>query len=97
MMAKNHSSSPYVAIWAVLVVCLAVSLFFAKMHHPGLALTLIFSVAAFKAALVAAYYMHLKMESALTWTIVLSGIAVVAIVFVGLIPDIVYQFGRMSP
>jgi caa(3)-type oxidase subunit IV len=84
---------PYVAIWAVLIAALLVSLVLASLHHPGVAAALIFTIAAVKAYLVLAYYMHLKFEPRFIVLIVVGGIVCMAILFFGLTPDIVHVYG----
>ena len=53
-----------------------------------LAVLIALSIAGFKAALIAFYYMHLRFEKALIYGIVLVGIVTVAILAVGIFPDI---------
>lgn len=88
----------YTLTWVVLIVCTLLSLAFAHVfgHGPTLAFA-VFSVAAFKASLVARNFMHLKAEPLFIGVIALTGLAIVVLILVGMIPDIVFQFGRMSP
>lgn len=82
-----------VAIWVALLFFLGLSLAIAGLGNVALATSLIFSIALLKAGLVVAYYMRLKWEPRYILGILLSGVAVVAILYFTLIPDIVYQYG----
>jgi caa(3)-type oxidase subunit IV len=84
---------PYVAIWAVLIAALLLSLLLASFHHPGVAAALIFTIAGVKAYLVLAYYMHLKFEPRFIVLIVVAGFLCMAILFFGLTPDIIHVYG----
>lgn len=90
----GHSHPNYVAVWAVLVALLAVGIAVGFVGHPVLGTVLVFAVAIAKAFLVAANYMHLKFEPLLVRVVFLSAIASFLVVLIGLIPDIVYGFGR---
>jgi caa(3)-type oxidase subunit IV len=90
--ARRHPN--YVAIWGVLMAALLVSLFLAYMQHAFLAACLIFLVAIVKAFLVVAFYMHLKFEPAHVVAIVFAGVLALAVLFLGLYPDIVHVYGR---
>lgn len=93
--AHGHlSTKQYVAIWGVLLALLFLSLGFGRVGHAGLAVTLIFGVAAVKAALVLAFYMHLKFEPRFVQLVLLFGLACVLILAFLLVPDIVYVYGR---
>jgi len=89
-----HPHPNYVLVWGVLVVLLVLGISAGWVGHPVLATALIFSVAALKAFLVAANYMHLRFEPWFIRLIVLGGLACVVIVLVALIPDVVYVYGR---
>ncbi|MFO1464479.1 MAG: cytochrome C oxidase subunit IV family protein [bacterium] len=86
----------YINIYIVLLASVGVSALLSVIGHTRLAVIGIFSVAIVKAGLVLGYYMHLKDEK--NWVKLMLGSAVVCLVilFVGLIPDIVHVFGRMS-
>ena len=86
----GHPHPNYVAVWAVLVVLLAVGITMGFVRDPVLGAVLVFAVATAKAFLVAANYMHLKFEPLFVRVILLGGIACVLIALIGLIPDIVY-------
>jgi cytochrome c oxidase subunit 4 len=83
----------YVAIWGVLMVALGASLVLAYLEHAALAAALIYAIAVVKAALVAAYYMHLKFEPRFVVLSLIAGIACLFILFAGLLLDIVHVYG----
>lgn len=91
--APDRRHPNYVAIWAVLMTALIFSLFLAYLHHAQLALLLIWLVAIVKAFLVIAFYMHLKFEPAHVAAILIAGVLALAILFFGLVPDIVHVYG----
>jgi cytochrome c oxidase subunit 4 len=88
--SARHSHPNYVAIWGVLVAALVVSILMGEMQLPVVTAVLIFSVAIAKAFLVAAYYMHLRFEPAFVVAIVVTGLACLYVLFVGLVPDLVF-------
>ena len=87
----EHSHPNYVAIWGVLVTALLVSVLMGYMNLPVLTAVLIFSVAIFKAYLVIAYFMHLKLEPFFIVAILVTGLACLYCLFFGLVPDIVFS------
>jgi cytochrome c oxidase subunit 4 len=89
----EHKHPNYVAIWAVLLVALIVSLLLAYLEHAALAIGLIFAIAIVKAALVAGFYMHLKFETRYVIVAIAAGIVALGILFAGLFPDIVGVYG----
>lgn len=89
---KSHPS--YVAIWLWLMALLGASIGLGYLGHAVLATILIFGLAAVKAYLVAVYYMRLKFEPRYVAGILLTGVLVIVILYFGLVPDIVYQYGR---
>jgi len=91
--APRRRHPNYVAIWGVLMGALVVSLGLAYMEHAFLAALLIFLVAIVKAFLVVAFYMHLKFEPGHVIAIVIAGLLALAILFLGLVPDIVHVHG----
>jgi caa(3)-type oxidase subunit IV len=83
----------YVVIWAVLVGALLVSLLLGLLGHATLAVAAIFTIALVKAYLVAAHFMHIKLEPRFVKVILLGALAVVTILYFGLVPDIVWVYG----
>ena len=85
----------YFAVWIWLVVLLFVSVLAVRLPFAqGLTTTLIFLVAAAKAALIGTYFMHLRTESALIRAIAVVPVLLFAVMLVSLIPDIVVNSGR---
>jgi len=82
----------YVIVWAILVLLLVVGLTIFVLPIPReAAVTLIFGVAAIKAALVLRNYMHLKREHLLIYAIVLIPTLFLLGFAITLIPDIVFR------
>lgn len=91
--ARPHRHPNYVAIWGVLVVLLGLSVGVGRLGHTVLATVLIFLVAAMKASLVAAYYMHLRFEPRWLTIVMACAVAYMVVLFAGLFPDIVRVYG----
>lgn len=82
-----------IKIWVVLLVALGVSLALSSLHYPALATSLIFAIAIIKAFLVLWYYMGLKNEPGYIGWILMMGLVFMAVLFVGLVPDMMYVYG----
>lgn len=82
-----------VTIWTILLALLGVSIALGYWGSAVLATTLIFTVAVFKAVIVAAYYMRIKWEPKYILGILLGAVGLVLILYFTLMPDIVYQYG----
>lgn len=91
--APERRHPNYVAIWGALMGALILSLLLAYLEHAWLAALLIWLVAIVKASLVIAFYMNLKFEPAHVVAIVVAGLLALAILFFGLVPDIVHVYG----
>lgn len=87
------SKSFLIKIWVILLVALGVSLALSYLHHPALATSLIFAVAIVKAFLVLWYYMGLKNEPGYIGWILVTGLVFMIVLFVGLVPDMIYVYG----
>ena len=88
----RDDSRLYIVVWALLVILLIGGLtIFALPISREMAATLIFGVAAIKAALVLRNYMHLKHEHLLIYIIVLVPALFLLGFAIALIPDIVYR------
>lgn len=92
--AKVHTAGFYIKIWVALLIMLGVSIAIADIGHPIIATTMIFGIAIIKAILVTFFYMGLALEARYIPWIVISGLVVVIILFFGLMPDIVYIYGK---
>jgi len=97
MNAKTNvpAHTNYTAIYVMLLALVFVSFGFYMIKSKLIATVLIFVVAFIKAAMVGSFFMHLRFEPKTILTIVLSSLLIVALVLFGLIPDIVYQFGKI--
>ena len=85
---SEHAEPNYWMVWLSLAVLTVVELLVAQVQ--GARAFVIFSLCALalvKAALVAAYFMHLKFEKYALILIVLSPLLLSAIMYVGLVPD----------
>lgn len=90
--AKHHHPN-YVMTWAALVVLLGVSIGCGYLGHSVLATILVFGVSAVKAVLVGSNFMHLRSASKVPVMIAISGLAVILLFIVALLPDIVFVYG----
>jgi caa(3)-type oxidase subunit IV len=91
MSTTPHARPNYVAIWAWLVFLLIISM--AAVYLPfsqTATVTMIFVVAAVKAFLVAANFMHLRFEKRLIHVIAIVPVILFIIMTITLLPDIVY-------
>ncbi|MFQ5876342.1 MAG: cytochrome C oxidase subunit IV family protein [Acidobacteriota bacterium] len=90
MAGAGHARTDYALIYGWLVGLLLVSLLavYLPFSQP-VTVTIIFLVAAAKAALVAAYFMHLRFERRLIYAMVLTPLTLFVIMTLTLIPDIV--------
>ncbi|MBI3126376.1 MAG: cytochrome C oxidase subunit IV family protein [Candidatus Tectomicrobia bacterium] len=89
MKEEGAHGSPYLLIWIYLVV-LALASVAASLVLPKAAAELtIYLLAVVKAILVALYFMHLKVERFFIHSLTLIPLALVLVLFLGLIPDIV--------
>ncbi len=86
--SNDHAEPNYWGVWAALAILTVVELIVAKASIPKV--VMVFSLCALalaKAALVAAYFMHLKFEKYALILVVLSPLVLSAILYVGLVPD----------
>ena len=86
---SDRTRPNYLAIWAWLVILLAISLVavYLPFSH-GVTVTFIFIVAAVKAFLVAANYMGLRVEERFIQWIAIVPLILLVILVLGLIPDV---------
>ena len=86
--ADDHAEPNYWMVWLALAVLTVIELLVARVQ--GVRGFVIFSLCALalaKAALVAAYFMHLKFENSALILVVLSPLVLSGILYVGLVPD----------
>lgn len=87
-MAKNEDTL-HLAVYLALLALTAVTVGSAFVGvGPLLGVTFALGVAAAKAALIVWYFMHLSHEKALLWGVAAVGAVAVAILAVGILPDI---------
>ena len=83
----------YVKVWGILVVLLAVSVLGPLMEIPLLTLITAFGIAIVKTLMVAANFMHLKLEIRYIWFLLIAALLAMLVLFVGLSPDITKHEG----
>ena len=96
MTSNTHPHPPYIRIWFILLAALAGSLVLGLWAGSKVMIAIIFAVAAVKAFLVLTYYMHMKFEPQWIRLIGAGAIAVVAICYFGLLPDIQWGYATLS-
>ncbi|MEE9275201.1 MAG: cytochrome C oxidase subunit IV family protein [bacterium] len=90
MAADGDSHPSYFLVWMYLVILVLVSVACAYLIPGAAGQAAIFLLAGAKAVLVGFYFMHLRAERILIHSLALVPLLVVLILFLGLIPDIVY-------
>ncbi len=94
MSTDTEHSVSYQTIFYVLMAALFVSLAIGHLADGNVwANGVIFVIAFAKAYLVASYFMHLSVEPRFIKVLVVALMTVLAIFFVGLVPDVVWVFG----
>jgi caa(3)-type oxidase subunit IV len=86
----------YNTVFALLVGAFAASVVIAQAMAGSVAVFLIFSIAVVKAWLVLNYFVHLRAEPRWVKVLVLGVLTLLAILYVGLVPDIVWVYGGGS-
>jgi cytochrome c oxidase subunit 4 len=89
MSEATHHHPNYVAVWIWLVLLAAVSVVLSilPLSQP-ITLLLIFEAAVVKAVLVVIYFMHLKFERLLIYSLIIIPLAFFGILLLVLVPDI---------
>ncbi|MBI5514149.1 MAG: cytochrome C oxidase subunit IV family protein [Deltaproteobacteria bacterium] len=93
MTEAHDSDRGYVVLWGILLGALGISLVLGLLAGRGAAVAAIFAVALGKAALVLYRFMHLKDEPRWIRAIFYGALSVLAVLYVGLLPDIARVFG----
>lgn len=93
MSDQAHPPVNYVTIWVILAVALVASLALGILAPSPWVVGIIFAIAAVKAYLVAAYYMHLRVEPMYVKVMVGGLVLLLLILYAGLVPDIVWFYG----
>lgn len=89
----SSSDRHYLIVWALLMGALGVSLALGAAGHHGALVATIFAVAVAKAGLVLTHFMHLRLAPRLPRLILVGAVAVVVVLYLGLLPDITWVFG----
>ncbi len=84
----------YGAIWFTLVVLLGISLLGPLTGSTAFVLLLAFGIAVVKAGMVAAWFMHLAVERRLIWFLMITALALMAVLFFGVAPDVMRDQGQ---
>jgi caa(3)-type oxidase subunit IV len=90
----SHGTSYYVKIWALLLGLLVVSIMGPMIGVKILTLITAFGIAIVKALIVAAYFMHLKIERRYIWYMLYTMLILVFLFFVGVASDVMKHDGR---
>jgi len=98
MSKGDHKEPNYMGVfWALLILTLAeVGIFYLNVPRLVLIVSLV-AMALAKAALVAAYFMHLSLEKRTLALIVITPLVLSCILLIGLVPDSNYSFQRSEP
>ena len=93
-MAASHTATPYVKVWALLVLLLSISLLGPLIEIPAVTLITAFGIALVKAFLVAVYFMHLHIEKRYIRYMFYSMLLMVGLLFAGTVTDIMQPAGH---
>ena len=94
----EHAEPNYWGVWLSLLILTIVELWVAKAPMPKAAVVFaLCALALAKAALVAAYFMHLKFEKYALILIVMSPLLLSAILYIGLVPDATTHIHWLPP
>ena len=86
--AKDHAEPNYWGVWLALLILTILELGVTKLPIPKfIEIFALCALALTKAAMVAAYFMHLKFERGALILIVMSPLLLSAILYIGLVPD----------
>ncbi len=90
--AAERAHPSYVAIWVWLVLLMVAGVLASRLPLAHtMVVTLIFTIAAVKAALVGLYYMHLRFERGVIYAMALVPLALVVVLTFLLLPDFVFH------
>jgi heme/copper-type cytochrome/quinol oxidase subunit 4 len=88
-METTYSASDSLRTWVVLVILFLIGVAAVGLGlSRGLALTLIFAAAIVQAYVIIRYYMKMRSEDLIIWTLVLLPVATVIVLAFVLVPDI---------
>jgi caa(3)-type oxidase subunit IV len=89
-----HAHPPYLRIYLILLVLLAISLAGPMLGIPAITLITAFGIAIVKATMVAAYFMHLNIEERYVWYILLVMLGFMLVMVAGIAPDVLAPTGQ---
>jgi caa(3)-type oxidase subunit IV len=84
----------YVKVWAILVLLLVLSVAGPAAGMWWLTLLTAFGIAVVKAWMVAAYFMHLRVEPRYVSYLLVALVALVVVLFAGVAPDVMKERGQ---
>ncbi|MAE70370.1 MAG: hypothetical protein CME06_07880 [Gemmatimonadetes bacterium] len=96
MSETTEHRSNYFMVFGILVAALAISLALAAVSTGPIVVAAIFAIATVKAYLVLTHFIHLNVEPRFIKVLVIGLLAVLTVLYIGLVPDIVWVFGRME-
>ncbi len=91
---SEHVEHNYVKIWGILIVLLIISLIGPEFGIQWLTLVTAFGIAFVKAGLVIKYFMHLTVEKKIAQYILIACLAMMALMFFGIAPDVMNHEGQ---
>ena len=92
--AHEDHTAHYLKIYGILVVLFTISVTGPLLGHKVLTLITAFGIAVIKAYLVAANFMHLKVEKRYVSYLLLTALAFMALFYAGVAPDVMNHRGR---
>ena len=88
-----HSHPNYVKIYLILLGLLVVSIIGPMLGNIHVLLITAFGVAVVKAVMVGSYFMHLNVEKKYIWFLLIIGVLFLAVLFIGVAPDVMKKDG----
>lgn len=90
----EHAPHPaYLLVWAVLVTLFVASVSFNLVTSFVVGVVFAFFIAIIKTLMVAAWFMHLNVEKRWVWLMLLTGLLVVLVFWMGVAPDVMETEG----
>lgn len=84
----------YIVIWVVLVLLFVASVAFSGVTSFVVGVVFAFFIAIVKALMVAAWFMHLSLERRWVWLMLVGGLLVVFVMWLGIAPDVMEMDGQ---
>ncbi len=95
-MSEEHPETNYVGIWIILSVAFGLSLVATAISASKVAVVFVFVIAVMKAFLVLSRFMHLSTEPRVIKVLVASSLLALLVLYLGLMPDIVWEGSRIE-